>query len=637
MDLFDDAVSEDYSVTSFEWSDEENNYERISHAKLEEKKTETVVKHDSLVTTAAAASCRDELLRCVSSCYKSSQWSDLVIHCRGGKLPGHRLVLAAADQGHHRSLLQSDPDIADIFLLDYDVSSVATALQLLYTGNIVVNTRDQDTVRQILGHLGIVNYDSVELGEPKKKKERQKLKVKHEKNLGSRRIVQESKALLARKKRVFMSNLDPSELTCDICGKSFPALYKLKIHKLIHSDSFPFMCMKCGKGFNNKYKMHSHEKKKLCDALVQSKPINNEQMSKPPPRKLHQNIYHCKECTMTFSLIKDLKKHVQLVHRVKSQLTCVHCSTVCRSQKTLITHLKVVHNDHESGLKCSCGVCGKKFQKLSNLEDHILRHSEIKQFGCMYCPKRCATKQDLDRHLRSHSGEASFTCQFCSRRFVHRKTYTNHVRKHLGQKPYHCKPCNKSFAALTYLKKHQVSHQRKGDATKLVTGKKTTRGTTTLTYIDHLSAPEDPLEAAVLDSKLLDHDHGHNTVYIPGSHYIQTGDTADTGGGVMQVITDYTGYEHVSSNVNKTPASGYDHTISGGKTADMSSGDLFSSKDLYQSKSNNVTVFHMDNVTPLYDSNVGNNDDENSRDDGYLLGLFENQPQTTTLTTLDKL
>ena len=105
----------------------------------------------------------------------------------------------------------------------------------------------------------------------------------------------------------------------------------------------------------------------------------------------------------------------------------------------------------------------------------------------------------------------------------------------------------------------------------------------------------------------------------------------------MQVITDYTGYEHVSSNVNKTPASGYDHTISGGKTADLNSGDLFSSKDLYQSKSNNVTVFHMDNVTPLYDSNVGNNDDENSRDDGYLLGLFENQPQTTTLTTLDKL
>ena len=188
-----------------------------------------------------------------------------MIHCWGGKLPAHRLVLAIAGQSL-RSLLTLDLDIADILLLDFDVSSVAIALQLLYTGSIIVYDKDVTAVKQIINLLGLAKYDVIELKEGKKKKERQKLKVKHEKNLGSRKITQEPKAVPSRKKRVFMASLDPADLTCDICQKYFPALYKLKIHQLIHSESFPFMCMNCGKGFNNKYKMHSHEKKKLCDS-----------------------------------------------------------------------------------------------------------------------------------------------------------------------------------------------------------------------------------------------------------------------------------------------------------------------------------------------------------------------------------
>ena len=619
MDVPDDEISEDYSVTSLEWSDEENNYKEIKVS--DAKKTE--IRKEILVPAGASTSCRDTLVRAVGGLYKSPQFSDIVIHCRGGKLPAHRLVLA----GQVRSLLVSEPDIADIFLLDFEVSSVAIALQLLYTGSIIVNNKDITAVKQIINLLGLVKYDVIELKEGRKKKERQRLKVKHEKNLGTRRITQEPKSVLSRKKRVFMASLDPGELTCDICQKSFPALYKLRIHKLIHSESFPFMCMKCGKGFNNKYKLHSHEKKRLCE-MEQQNPIKVPK----PPKTVNLNIYNCNECAMTFSLVKDLKRHVQLTHRVKDQLTCVHCSTVCRSQKTLIAHLKVVHNDHESGLKCTCGVCGKKFQKLSTLEDHILRHSDIKQFGCMYCPKRCATKQDLDRHLRSHSGEATFICQFCQRTFVHRKTYTNHLRKHLGQKPYHCKPCNKSFAALTYLKKHQLSHQRKGDATKIVTAKKSLNGTTSLSYIDHSTAPEDPLEAALIDSKLLDTGPdslpGASSVYIPGPHYIQTGEAGAsvTPLGQMQVVTDYT---EVSSRLN------YETGSKAGDSGGLYTSNMYLSKseDMYIGKSdhvismdNNVTIMHMHS----------NNDDDNSQDDGYLMGLFEHQPSGTE-TTLDKL
>ena len=148
MDVSDDEISDDYSVTSLEWSDEENNYKEIKVS--EAKKTEG--RKEVLVPTGAASSCREHLVRTVGGLYKSPQFSDIVIHCRGGKLPAHRLVLAGQSL---RSLLTQDPDIADIFLLDFDVSSVAIALQLLYTGSIIVNHKDITSVNQIMNLLGL--------------------------------------------------------------------------------------------------------------------------------------------------------------------------------------------------------------------------------------------------------------------------------------------------------------------------------------------------------------------------------------------------------------------------------------------------------------------------------------------------
>ena len=63
------------------------------------------------------------------------------------------------------------------------------------------------------------------------------------------------------KRRVFTANLSNDDLTCSICTRTFSAMYKLKIHKLIHSKTPPFVCSHCGRGFNNKYKMRGHEKR----------------------------------------------------------------------------------------------------------------------------------------------------------------------------------------------------------------------------------------------------------------------------------------------------------------------------------------------------------------------------------------
>merc|ERR1719483_511337 len=117
-----------------------------------------------------------------------------------------------------------------------------------------------------------------------------------------------------------MANLDSHELSCDICHKSFSALYKLKIHKLTHSSSFPFICAKCGKGFNNKYKMRAHEKKDLCEKKL-LEVEEGDPVTQKPVKPIKR--YQCNDCTQIFSMVKDLKRHVQLVHKVKDQITCI--------------------------------------------------------------------------------------------------------------------------------------------------------------------------------------------------------------------------------------------------------------------------------------------------------------------------
>jgi len=605
-----DSFGDDTSLSSFDWSDAED-YNNDYLAGPDNK-------NSSFSSSGAANLWRQELINFLSHLVRSTYLSDLVIHCNGGKLPAHRLVLCKSKLLF--SLLESQ--IADIYLMDFTVSSVLVALEVLYTGSIDVKQSDLEETKLILRLLGIHDFEVIRLmKDPRKKKD--KLKVKHEKNLSSRKIVPDVKPLVNRKKRVLMANLDPHELTCDVCQKSFSALYKLKIHKLTHSSDFPFICTDCGKGFNNKYKMHSHEKKHRDGLLDPVKPKPIKQPILPKPIK---HLY-CNECHEEFSMVKDLKKHIQ-IHKVKEQITCIHCGTICRSQKNLITHLKVVHNDHDSGLKCSCGVCGKKFEKLSNLEDHIMRHNTIKHFTCMYCPKRCATKQDLDRHLRSHSGDANLVCQICSRAFVHRKTYMHHVRKHLGQKPYQCKPCNKDFGALNTLKKHQNSHHRKGDQTRIVTARKGDRDCPTVSYIENCTAPEPSNETHAVKVQA-------TPIYIPGPHYIQSGSSI-TPLCQMQVITDYTDVSRV--NYDPPPP-----TILPTAAQDSSEFSLLNNQpeEILPDSGPSDCLYSGSSYKKAHHSSLARVErdcleDTDSRDDGYLLGLFESHPVATE-TTLEKL
>ncbi|XP_023337470.1 zinc finger protein 780B isoform X2 [Eurytemora carolleeae] len=447
---------------------------------------------------------------------------DAAFNCRDGRVLAHKFILGARS----RLLLDIlEEDELEIYIPDFSIHLVHLLLELIYAGTVCVNQDDAEKINELLTLLGIeCGYSTISL--PSKK---QKLKIKHENNLSSRKPVIESKQ--CRKKRMFTSNLDINQLTCETCFKVFPKLYKLKNHQLIHLNSFPFICSNCGKGFKNKYKLNAHEKDHKLGLILPEK-IKEKKVKEV--KEVKDKYFVCKHCGEEFNSLLNRNNHISQTHKMNH--SCFHCATKFR-------HV--------------CPICDKRFKKPSHLEDHQARHNTVGQHACMYCPKRCATQQDLNRHLASHRGEAKFTCQLCFKAFVHRSMYYEHVRKHLGQRPYLCRPCNKSYAQLKCLRQHQKVHERKGDLTLLVTPSKGSRGCHS--FIDVISDPYP------VNTEQKQKDLNTQEVYIPGPQFTKsTGYKSNLSTGTlkeMQVITDYTEISRIGFHLPENDDNGFQSVV----------------------------------------------------------------------------
>lgn len=57
----------------------------------------------------------------------------------------------------------------------------------------------------------------------------------------------------------------------------------------------------------------------------------------------------------------------------------------------------------DSTRKHACNVCQKRFQKRSNLIDHLRLHANVKVFACDYCDKSFVQAGNFKAHLRTHT------------------------------------------------------------------------------------------------------------------------------------------------------------------------------------------------------------------------------------------
>ncbi|XP_074524980.1 zinc finger and BTB domain-containing protein 11 [Halichoeres trimaculatus] len=259
------------------------------------------------------------------------------------------------------------------------------------------------------------------------------------------------------------------EFVCDICGKTLPKLYSLRIHMLNHTGVRPHSCKVCGKTFAHKHSLKMH--RALHDVTKQ---------------------FQCQYCKKSFVSKRSMEEHTS-VHTGESKYLCNTCGTTFHRASALSKHLKK-HLPRPEVRPFACAHCDKRFFESKDLQQHMNKHMGLKPFQCQVCGKCYSWKKDWYSHVKSHSVAEPFKCNVCGkeffekalfrrhvkkathgkkgrmkqnlereceqcgRKFTHLREYRRHVNNHQGVKPFECLTCGVAWADARSLKRHVRTH-----------------------------------------------------------------------------------------------------------------------------------------------------------------------------------
>ena len=173
--------------------------------------------------------------------------------------------------------------------------------------------------------------------------------------------------------------------------------------------------------------------------------------------------------TTTFELVLDESFPQEVTDKIDIQpaatpasgavFSCIVCGKNFNKKSNLKSHMGL-HN--KSDRKHNCDECGETFAWKSSLNRHKDKvHSAGGQteFSCDFCPKKYKVQSILKDHVkRDHFDERKHQCDMCSKSFYKVHDLNYHRRLHLSIKPYQCSECDKSFSHLSHLHRHKRVH-----------------------------------------------------------------------------------------------------------------------------------------------------------------------------------
>uniref|UniRef100_A0A8C4HIV0 Zinc finger and BTB domain containing 11 n=1 Tax=Dicentrarchus labrax TaxID=13489 RepID=A0A8C4HIV0_DICLA len=232
------------------------------------------------------------------------------------------------------------------------------------------------------------------------------------------------------------------EFVCDICGKTLPKLYSLRIHMLNHTGVRPHSCKVCGKTFAHKHSLKMH--RALHDVTKQ---------------------FQCEFCKKSFVSKRSMEEHTS-VHTGESKYLCNTCGATFHRASALSKHLKK-HQPKPDVRPFACAHCDKRFYEAKDLQQHMNKHMGLKPFQCQVCGKCYSWKKDWYSHVKSHSVAEPFKCNVCGKEFFEKALFRRHVKKATHGKKgrvkqnleRECEQCGRKFTQLREYRRHVNNHQ----------------------------------------------------------------------------------------------------------------------------------------------------------------------------------
>ncbi|XP_059483310.1 zinc finger protein 62 homolog isoform X2 [Neocloeon triangulifer] len=275
-------------------------------------------------------------------------------------------------------------------------------------------------------------------------------------------------------------------LTCGICKKSFANRKLFQVHK-VQEHGWKFVCGMCNSKFYDKTCALAHQassghegilefdKNKEDDVIEEiMDPMDfvsvDSALDAETAEGQEGQEVSCPACQKTFISLKTLMVHMKAVHEGLKPYKCTKCPKAFAFPRSLGKHLDETHGVKEGDESLesadgkqigphACNLCEKKFQHLSSLFYHKeAEHNEGVRFACNKCDKTFKHRQLLQRHQLVHTEDRPFICTLCTTSFKTKANLTNHMLIHTGEKKYFCDLCGQQFAHKTSLVLHHRWH-----------------------------------------------------------------------------------------------------------------------------------------------------------------------------------
>ncbi|KAL1469288.1 hypothetical protein MTO96_004990 [Rhipicephalus appendiculatus] len=135
-----------------------------------------------------------------------------------------------------------------------------------------------------------------------------------------------------------------------------------------------------------------------CQKTAHAQPSSKEDEETPtlPSGGGSTKTWQCPSCSKVFSYRSSLYRHRRLVHERLRPLKCPHCAKSFGLKHTLQYHIRALH-------------------------------TRERPFACPHCPRWLSTAQYLRRHRLTHVDDRPHHCEVCGKRYQELRGLQNHV------------------------------------------------------------------------------------------------------------------------------------------------------------------------------------------------------------------
>ncbi|XP_054007342.1 zinc finger protein 652-A-like isoform X1 [Hylaeus anthracinus] len=201
-------------------------------------------------------------------------------------------------------------------------------------------------------------------------------------------------------------------LKCDICNKSFKTSFQLLRHnRLKHAreedvTTRNFPCDLCPKRYPDQNSLARHRKTHTGDRPFQ-----------------------CLECHKNFPTSTALRRHLTLHNSQSRPLPCIYCGRRFVEKASLVKHEQSHLADDQRSH--TCDVCHKSFLHATDLSLHKKNHDPDKKFDCEVCGREFNRLNNLQRHMMVHqqqgANEEILSCDVCGITYKFMSSLTRHM------------------------------------------------------------------------------------------------------------------------------------------------------------------------------------------------------------------